>query len=211
MSEYHKIDSPYKRGPDSKFTDEFSRPEFEYLAEADWDWTEKVDGTNIRLYVPGPGDFTFEGYELVYIKGRTDNAQIPPKLLLRLVELMRTMPLRDVFDAEAVLYGEGYGAGIQSGGKYSPTPEFVLFDVKVGDWWLKRDAVDEIAGNLGIASVPVVGRGSLYEAIDFVAAGFESQRWPGVQAEGLVIRPSVDLLDRGGRRIITKLKTRDFR
>lgn len=211
MSEYHKIDSLFKRGPDNRFTDEYSRPEFEYLRDLDWSWTEKVDGTNIRLYVPGPEDVAFEGNELAYVKGRTDNAQIPPKLLLRLVELMKTMPLEKVFDTAAVLYGEGYGAGIQNGGKYSHTPEFVLFDVKIGDWWLRRDAVNEVAGNLGISSVPVVGHGTLGEAVEFVRAGFTSTRWEGVQAEGLVVRPSVDLLDRGGRRIITKVKTRDFR
>jgi len=35
--------------------------------------------------------------------------------------------------------------------------------------------------------------------------------WGDFQAEGIVARPGVELFDRAGRRIITKLKCRDFR
>lgn len=211
MTEYHKIDSLYKRDERGKFTAEMSRPEFLYLASLDWEWTEKVDGTNIRLHYPGPQDAAFRGNEHAYIAGRTDNAQLPPKLANRLIELMRETAFEEVFDRPVVLYGEGYGAGIQSGGKYSPTPEFVLFDVKIGDWWLRRGDVNGVAEKLGLDFVPSVGHGSLMDAEDFVRGGFESERWPGVQAEGLVLRPAVELFDRGGRRIITKVKTRDYR
>lgn len=211
MTEYHKIDSLYRRDSRGKFTDEYAREEFSFLADLQWEWTEKVDGTNIRLYYPGSQDPAFEGNELAYISGRTDNAQLPPQLLRVLLELMKAMPLGAVFTGPVVLYGEGYGANIQKGGgKYSAEPRFVLFDVRAGDWWLKRADVDDVARKLGIDSVPLVGAGTLGEAEKFVRAGFESQRWPGVQAEGLVVRPVVELADRGGRRIITKIKTRDF-
>lgn len=212
MTEYHKIDSLYKRDAAGNFTDEYSCAEFEYLADRPWEWTEKVDGTNIRLHFPGLGEEAFEGNEHAFIEGRTNNAQIPPHLLRALVDLMRAMPLKEVFTGPAVLYGEGYGAKIQKGGgKYSPDPKFVLFDVRVGDWWLKRSDVDDVATKLGIESVPIVGTGTLEQAELVVRGGFESQRWPGVQAEGLVLRPQVELFNRGGKRIITKIKSRDFR
>jgi hypothetical protein len=211
MTTYHKIDSLYKRDEKGKFTAEYACEEFLYLQSTQWEWTEKVDGTNIRLYYPGPQDAAFVGNEHAYIQGRTDNAQIPPKLLRVLVDLMKNMPLGEVFTGPVVLYGEGYGPGIQKGGGlYGDTPSFVLFDVKIGDWWLKREDVDGIAAKLGIRSVPVIGRGTLEEAELFVRDGFTSERWPRSRPEGLVLRPTVELFNRGGHRIITKIKVRDF-
>ncbi len=48
-TEYHKIQSVYKRGERGIFTEEFGLPEFEFLQDVHWDWSEKVDGTNIRI------------------------------------------------------------------------------------------------------------------------------------------------------------------
>ncbi len=50
--EYPKIYGPYKRhteGPDRNklIIGEWTKPEFRDLANIDWEWTEKVDGTNI--------------------------------------------------------------------------------------------------------------------------------------------------------------------
>jgi hypothetical protein len=216
MTEYHKIDSIYVRDPRGRILEgQYARPEFAYLADREWVFTEKVDGTNIRLSYDGSPSFT--GNEHAYIAGRTDNAQIPPHLLNRLIELMRAMPLGEVFGPEptdVVLYGEGYGAKIQKGGgRYLPDRcDFVLFDVKVGSWWLTRDAVEDVAAKLGIAAVPVIGTGTLDGAVEMAKDGFASARWPGVLvAEGIVARPAVELFDRGGRRIITKIKAKDFR
>ena len=68
------------------------------------------------------------------------------------MEIMRaeSFSVEQVFGIDPVdvtLYGEGYGARIQKGGgKYlAKSCDFVLFDVKIGDWWLRREAVDEIA------------------------------------------------------------------
>jgi hypothetical protein len=73
MNQYHKINSLYKRSPDGKkmLFGEYSQPEFEYLADNIWVFTEKVDGTNIRVMWDG-----------TYLRfgGKTDNAQIPAKL-----------------------------------------------------------------------------------------------------------------------------------
>ena len=76
--------------------------------------------------------------------GKTDNAQIPAPLVARLNE--RFLPLADMlsemFENGACLYGEGYGAKIQKGGgNYRPDQDFVLFDVRVGEWWLERTSV----------------------------------------------------------------------
>ena len=145
--------------------------------------------------------------------GRTDKAEIPIHLKIRLSELFFEPAFGGVgvFEHDnVVLYGEGYGHKIQSGGKYlGEDVDFVLFDVKVGNYWLERKNVDDVAKVLGIRSVPVVGHGTIQESIDFVKAGFQST-WGNFTAEGLVIRPTVDMFNRKGERIITKIKHRDF-
>lgn len=200
---YHKIQSLYKRGPKGEFLGEFSRSEFSYLYENDWIWTEKVDGTNVRLMYQD-GKVTFGG--------RTDAAQMPVPLAQRLNEIIEQAPFAEVLgEGEAVLYGEGYGARIQKGGgNYkSDGVDFVLFDVRFGDLWLARGNVADIARKLGVDVVPIVGYGSLRKAEEFVMEGFKSW-WGNFGAEGVVARPWIELNDRRGQRIITKLKTKDY-
>jgi hypothetical protein len=212
---YHKIDTIFARDERGRITEGvYARPEFAYLADNRWVFTEKVDGTNIRLSYDSSA--AFRGNEHAYIAGRTDNAQMPPFLLAHLIEVMRAAPFEEVFDpgVSVVLYGEGYGARIQKGGgKYrADGVGYVLFDVLVDSWWLRRDAVEDVAARLGVEVVPILGTGTLSDAVDLARKGFPSERWPGVDvAEGLVLRPEVELFDRGGRRVITKIKHKDFR
>jgi hypothetical protein len=207
MNEYHKIQTVFKRDMSTKkktlLDGHWALPEFEYLANNEWVFTEKVDGTNIRVMLQA-GALSFAG--------KTNAAQIPAPLLARLNE--RFLPLaeqmREMFDADACLYGEGYGAKIQKGGgKYRPDQDFVLFDVRVGDWWLQREDVADVATKLGIELVPTIGEGNLHQAIDLVRTGFRST-WGDFAAEGLVARPKIELFARNGRRVITKIKCRDF-
>lgn len=201
MSEYHKINSIYKRDSANKFiVGDYAQEEFAYLANNVWEFTEKVDGTNIRIMWNG---------STVTFGGRTDNAQIPAKLVTYLQATFTPEKLAAVLE-EGVLYGEGYGAGIQKGGgNYGATQQFVLFDVKVGSWWLRRDDVNDIANKLAIRSVPIVGWGTLLDGIEMVKAGIQSQ-WGSFLAEGIVARPLVTLFDRRGQRVIVKIKGRDF-
>lgn len=208
MSEYHKIQSIFKRETASKrnaiIDGEWTLPEFEYLANNIWTFTEKVDGTNIRVIFRN-GGITFGG--------RTENAQIPAQLVCRLNE--RFLPLSgklgEVFaNGDVVLYGEGYGAKIQGGGgNYRPDQDFVLFDVKCGGWWLQRTDVEDVAQKLGLDVVPVIGEGTLHDAVTLAKCGIRST-WGDFEAEGIVARPKVELSTRGGQRIITKIKCRDF-
>jgi argininosuccinate synthase len=59
----------------------WSEPEFEYLAQNLWTFTEKVDGTNIRVMLrDGRIDFG----------GKTDNASLPAALVSRLESRFHT-------------------------------------------------------------------------------------------------------------------------
>ena len=208
MSEYHKIQTIFKRDMASKrktlMEGDWTLPEFEYLAGNAWTFTEKVDGTNIRVIFKDGA---------VAFGGRTEDADIPLPLLGRLNE--RFLPLArklgEVFtDGAAVLYGEGYGAKIQKGGgHYRADQDFVLFDVRVGPWWLQRADVEDVAQKLGLDVVPVIGEGTLHDAVAMAKAGIRST-WGDFQAEGIVARPKVELNTRGGQRLIAKIKCRDF-
>lgn len=217
---YQKIPTIWKREnekPHRLLVGEYSSPELEALAGLDWDWTEKVDGTNVRVGWDG---------ESVAFGGKTDRAQMPMHLIEELDRLFGGEAGEQLFEqvfnreshdydeevANVTLYGEGYGAKIQKGGgNYSPDGvKFVLFDVRIGHWWLLPKDVEAIAEALGVDSVPLVGRGTLQEASDQAQRGFDSAWGEAVTPEGLVLRPPLGLCARSGRRIIAKIKQADF-
>lgn len=213
MHEYSHIDTIWKRDMERKgviIPGDFASPELEYLANCEWVGTEKVDGTNIRVMWDGV---------TVRIGGKTDNAQIPAFLVARLQDLFDAEGMAEKFgrheDASSpiavCLYGEGYGARIQKGGgNYrADGVDFVLFDVNVNDWWLQRDGIEDVANYFRIDAVPIVFRGTLAEACALVEPGLKST-WGDFQAEGLVLKPAVDLMKRNGYRILTKIKTADY-
>ena len=207
MSKYHKIQTIFKRDPKTKhktlLEGEYSLPEFEYLKDNEWIFTEKVDGTNIRIIFDG---------ENVTFGGRTDRSQIPADLVNVLNDTFNPLQekLKEKFVDGCVLYGEGYGAKIQKAGAYyRPDPGFVLFDVKVGNYWLREHDIINISEYLDLDIVPIVDRGTLSDMVKLTKEGFNSQ-WGNFLAEGIVARPSTELKSRNGNRIITKLKYKDF-
>lgn len=201
MSEYHKIETLYERDVDTFKVNPGVLKNRVYGAIKTWWWTEKVDGTNIRIMWDG---------SKINVGGKTDNAQIHADLVRYLYGLANPDNMRSVFgETSAVLYGEGYGAGIQKGGAYSPLKQFILFDVLADSkWWLAQENVDDVGSKLGIQVVPKFGEMTLEQATELVAAGFASKI--GGMAEGLVGRTVEPLFDKKGARLIVKLKTKDF-
>lgn len=209
MKEYHKIQTVFLRDPATghKYVMEgqYARPEFEYLANNVWVFTEKVDGTNIRVGWDGT---------TIHIGGKTDRADTPAVLQTRLTEIFADKSkFENVFGNQTMvtLYGEGYGAKVQKGGgKYIPDgTDFILFDVNIDDIWLERKNVEDIAAKLGLKVVPIIGAGTLNDAVELVRQGLPS-RLGKLTAEGLVLRPKVELFDRRGQRVIAKIKHKDF-
>lgn len=213
--EYHKIDSIYKRDmtkPHAPFIiGQWADPAFDYLQNNQWEFSEKIDGTNIRAMFDG---------ENITFGGKTDKASIPAHLVNRLNELF--LPHKDLLKetfkpkegekTDVCLYGEGFGFKIQGsvGGAYlGAEVDFCLFDVRVGNWFLQRENVYDIARKFGLKTPAAVGYGTLLEAVERVKKGFQSS-FGNAEAEGLVLRPTVELRTRGGQRVITKVKTRDF-
>ena len=220
MAEYQKIQTLFKRDERNIIIpDQFTYPEFEILKDLKWECTEKIDGTNIRIELSSSGNP--EDGIIMSFKGRTDKAVIPEHLLTKLNWLFDREHLMEVLnitdetqDCNITLYGEGYGAKIQKGGNYiSNDVNFILFDVKIGKWWLDRESIKDIANKLGISAVPLMGYMTIPEAIEYVKKGFKSTiaENKDYDAEGLVLKAPCGLLKRDGERLITKIKTVDFR
>ena len=207
--EYVKIPNVFKREEGKKdnrlLEGVWSTPELEYLRNRPWVWTEKVDGTNVRVM--------WDGYEVSF-GGRTDKAQMPVHLVNRLNTLFGGDDKEETFESHfgqtpCILFGEGFGEKIQSGAAYGPV-DFILFDVFCGGMWLTRENVEKIAETFGIRCVPIVGSGPLPEAVEFIRAHPKSVLRDDIM-EGVVCRPAVELADRRGNRIIVKIKCRDFK
>lgn len=214
MQTYHKIQSIYKRDPANRFKTfldgQWSVPAFGLLKDLEWVFTEKIDGTNIRVGWDG---------ETVSFGGRSDNADIPAVLYEHLSTTFTPEILPLGLTGPATLIGEGYGGKIQKGSRYQQQQKFILFDVFIEPdpnnpmgIWLERELVEEIAGGLGIPVVPIVHRGPLLDGIELVKSKPLSKcaEDSTLVAEGIVTRPAVELRDRMGNRIITKIKVKDF-
>lgn len=207
MKEYHKIETVFERDSNTKklIEGKFRNPTVEYLCNNSWIFTEKIDGTNIRIH--------WDGHK-VEVGGRTDRADIPKPLNKKLGELFGGEVNEELFEQkfgynDVILYGEGYGAKIQNGGNYRSGVSFILFDVQIGDLWLTRESVEDIAEYFGIEIVPIVMSGTIDEAVKFVKSHPKSTIGTAYM-EGLVGRPSYEVSDRRGNRIIVKIKYKDF-
>lgn len=210
MIEYVKIDTPFNRAEDGSkklIEGDFRNETIEYLKDLPWVWTEKIDGTNISV--------AWDGHR-VQFHGRTERAQIPADLVNKLNEMFGGETNEEMFEqifgeTPMILYGEGYGPKIQKGGAYRRDVSFILFDVYQpdNDLWLKREAVEDIAQKLGIDVVPIIFEGPIDYAVDFVKTVPNSEFGTALM-EGLVGRPKIELRDRQARRVIVKVKVRDF-
>ena len=199
---YHKINSIFKRDERGRFTNEFSSEIFSELYDnLVWYATEKVNGMNLRIYKTGR------------IAGRTDNAQIP-SFAYPLLEEIRDRLIASDLPESTVLYGELYGNKIQNGGHYIPDGnDFVLFDVMIQDHWQERVDVCNIASQLKLADAPLLCYGQLRDFVMICKNGdySSSELREGARNEGYVLRPCIELQDRLGNRVITKLKFKDFK
>lgn len=208
MREYHKIEGLFKRDEVTKklLADQYRNETVEMLKDCEWEFTEKIDGTNVRV--------VWDGHKVSFY-GRTDRAELPKRLVEALEVAFGGEVNEQIFEehfgeTEVILYGEGYGAKIQKGGgDYRSDNAFILFDVQIDDLFLTRENVVEIARYFGIDVVPIVLTGTIVDGIRFVMSRPNSTI--GVaKMEGVVGRPRVELRDRRGNRVIVKIRVRDM-
>lgn len=212
MISYVKIETPYKRderGTKKLIEGDFRNDAVSYLSNVMWNWTEKIDGTNIGV--------VWDGHSVTF-QGRTERSLIPSELVNRLNELFGGNVNEELFEqkfgeTKVILFGEGFGRKIQKGGgNYIPDGvDFILFDVYLpdSDLWLQRDAIEDIASVFNIRIVPMIMKGTVKQAVSFIKEHPKSTIGNAMM-EGLVGTPICGLKDRQGKRIITKIKVCDF-
>lgn len=210
MKEYHKIETLFKReetGKHKLIEGVFRNSTIQYLKDLQWEFTEKVDGTNIRIY--------WDGHKVSY-GGRTDNAQLRTDLTMLIERKVMGTPAEQFFeqlfgDKEVYIFCEGFGKGIQSGGEYSSFVDLMVYDIQVDGLWLDRPQMMDLALKLTLRVVPQLLIGTLQEAIDYVKKTEFSSIGTGKQPfEGVVGRPLFTLKDGYNERLIVKIKRKDF-
>lgn len=211
MKEYCKIPAIFQRGEDKKLIEgKYISTTIESLKDMCWTFSEKIDGTNIRIH--------WDGHKVEY-GGRTDNAQIPASIINKLNDYFWGDTNEEIFEQlfgekDVILFGEGYGHGIQEpvGSKYiADNTDFILFDVLVEEkYFLNRTMVDKIAKQFGVKAVPEILVGKLEDGVEYVKQHNKSTIG-NCEMEGLVARPFEEFRDNAGERIIVKIKARDFK
>lgn len=205
MKKYEKIKSVFKREGDI-VEPTYSCEEFMALNYIMWEFTEKIDGTNIRI--------CWDGYNISFA-GRTDKSKIPPHLLKVLEETYNTNAFEEMIeqkfgDKEVIFFGEGCGEKIQTNGEKYGKPHFVLFDICVNGKYLERSDFYEVANYFKMETAPVLLNGALWDGINFVMREPKS-KLGDIEMEGVIGRPVIELQNGNGERIITKIKVRDMR
>jgi Rnl2 family RNA ligase len=188
--------------------------------------TEKIHGTNFRLFFPAGmtsvddvlfggrneefdvgTDGFYGGRPVRWFRDRKD-------LLQRLFDVFTSYGFSDV-----TVFGEAFGAGIQKGVRYVAGDEvlFRAFDVMVGDNFVTYDLFVQICEAAGLPRVPEVWRGepslAAFDALleqDSVEAKNNGVTATGNISEGVVIRASPLLRDVFGQWLIIKHKSERF-
>lgn len=214
---YPKINPPFVRDEKTKRLIKYKwlTPEFAYLNDLDWIWTEKINGTNTVIM--------WDGYKVSFA-GRKEGSEIPDHLLKYLENKFGGTENEGLFEQKfgnknVILFGEGYGPKINSGEQYRDDVSFILFDVKINGLWLSRVAVSDIANYFGTEIVPRItsddGFSDVNWAMDYVMSHPKSrvakEHGKDCYMEGLVGTPMCGILTRTGERIQTKIKWHDFR
>ena len=216
MIAYPKINSLFKRDMTGRgsplIQSEYATEAIECLAPLEWDWSEKIDGTNVSI--------SGEDGKLRFY-GRTSNANMPVTLVHALLDMfndhdaVRTAVQAATSDqtSQFTLYGEGCGGKIQKSGqlRYGDV-KFVLFDVLTDGVWLSDGAVTEVAAMLNVFRANMWPGNTVEEMLNIVKSGhLTTSDWNReFRPEGVVGRAPAGLLDRYGRRVMTKIKCVDF-
>lgn len=192
---------------------EYAKEEFGSISK--WRVEEKIDGMNIRLYIDR---------DRIDVKGRTNYSKIPGSFM----DYINNHEFRSkvsMIPFPGILFGEGFGAGIQTGGIYRPTQAFMLFDAYIDRQWLSREGVRRLGETLGFDTPHDFGIMTEDDIIDLVKSAprtyYEDKTdiqpkkmlYQSKNAfEGVMVRsePQMRFNDQQATPIMWKLKVKDF-
>ena len=211
MTHYHKIETIYNRdttGTKKLIPGSWCNETVKFLADVPWEFTEKIDGVNVRI--------VWDGHNISFA-GRTEKTTLDfPGMREYLETQFGGTTNEQIFEQmfgerEVILFGEGYGGCIQAvGSQYSDAISLILFDVMINGNYQSRKTVEEVAEAFACKVVPIVLTGTLQDGVDFVRKHPKSTIGTAYM-EGVVGRPAVELQDRCGNRVIVKIKHKDFK
>lgn len=164
---------------------------------------EKIHGTSAHI--------EYKDGTIVYFSGGEKHSNF--------VALFSEEELKEKFTKlghpKITIYGEAYGGKCQ-GMKhtYGDQLRFIVFDVKIGDYWLDVPNMDQVATSLGLEVVPWSEISTDLVELDRVRdqpsrVGIR-RGCPDKISEGVVLRSLIELTTNNGERIICKHKTEKF-
>lgn len=117
------------------------------------------------------------------------------------------------------IFGEAYGGKMQGmSATYGPTLKFIVFEVRIGNYWLDVPKAEAYANEFGLEFVPYKRIPATIEAInaerdaDSIQA-IRNGMGPGHKREGIVLRPIIEFVYQGenGVTIRSKHKNDEFK
>lgn len=192
----------------------YRNPELTYLQDNHWTYKRKLDGENIRIYWNG---------EQALWNGKTNRFNCSADFQNYMNETFIEEIFEEKFgrDKEVYIYGEKMGPKTQSNELELDKDELVIFDVEIDGTFLGEENIKQVADYFSVKSVydympeedlhddlldaygdPL--EMELLHLIDAVADGLFSN-W-----EGIVCTPACNVKDHNGKRIIVKIKNKDY-
>ncbi len=171
---------------------------------------EKIHGTSAHISWkagPLPGD----PYKMSFFSGGEPHANF-----IKLFDEAALRPNFEKVGQDVIIFGEAYGGKCQGmSATYGKALKFIVFDVKIGDYWLDVDAMDRFATGMGLEVVAYKRIPATQEAVDAERDADSTQAirngcGPGKKREGIVIRPLIELRKNNSDRVISKHKRDDF-
>ncbi len=128
----------------------------------------------------------------------------------KLVEYFKDTP------STIIIYGEGYGAGVQKGGIYSKEKNFRVFDIRIGEAYQDFEFIEKVCIDNQLNIVPIIGTTDTITYIECIGTLQEFNNTlltdgAGGKPKGYVIKFEPVLLNKYKERLIFKIKFKDFR
>lgn len=208
---YPKTLNYWKRDSKGKLLSDVAKEEFKQIKT--WRITEKIDGTNVRILLID-GKVIIGSRRYIELDAKFNMHQ---GLLDKVKSIFTEEAMNKKFpNINVVIFGEGFGAKIQSGGRYRSEQDFILFDVVVygkRDYWLNRNNQEDIATHFGVEIVPEWNEQcTIEEIIDLVKNKVYStvSDDPKLIIEGVIARTDPLMFFQDGTPIKFKMKVKDL-
>ena len=215
FTKFVKFSSPFKKNDNFINTPKLSQE----LPKGRWILTEKIDGTNIRIIITKPNE---EGKREIHIGSRKlilNQEDKGSKQYMDCLSEVNTHKIKEYFkdvNSTIIIYGEGYGPGIQKGGIYSKEKNFRVFDIRIGEAYQDFEYVKKVCIDNQLNLVPILQeiKEVCYHDCRYYLNEFKEtliKEGSGGKPEGFVMKFEPVLLNKYKKRLIFKIKFKDFK